>query len=59
MALFQDLNERGVTMVLVTHEADMARCAKRIVELADGAVIRDEPVAGRTLARERLGEAAA
>ena len=56
LALFQELNDSGVTLVLVTHEADVARCARRVVELADGRVVRDERIADRLLARERLEE---
>jgi putative ABC transport system ATP-binding protein len=45
MAVFRDLNEgRGLTVVLVTHEPDVARCAKRIVRFRDGRIIADEPV---------------
>ncbi len=43
-ALFQELNAEGVTLVLVTHEDEVARYARRIVELRDGRVVRDEPV---------------
>ncbi len=46
-ALFQELNEAGLTIVLVTHEPDVAQFAKRIVELRDGLVVRDEPVRHR------------
>ena len=55
MALFQELNEQGVTIVLVTHEAEVAVYAKRIVEVRDGRVIRDEPVINRRSAAEDLG----
>ena len=41
MALFQELNQEGVTILLVTHEDEVARYAKRIVELRDGKIIRD------------------
>jgi len=45
MALLQELNERsGITIVLVTHEADIAGYAKRLVRLADGVVVYDGPV---------------
>jgi putative ABC transport system ATP-binding protein len=44
MALLQNLNSRGATILVVTHEADIAGCARRIIELRDGRVIRDEPV---------------
>jgi putative ABC transport system ATP-binding protein len=54
MALFQDLNRDGITVVLVTHEADIARYAGRILSFRDGRVTRDEPVPGRLLARELL-----
>ena len=44
MALFQELNASGITIVLVTHEAEISAYAGRVVELRDGAVLRDEPV---------------
>src|SRR4029079_17129453 len=44
MALFQELNEQGITIVLVTHEPDVAQYAKRIVEVRDGHILRDHPV---------------
>ena len=42
MALFQDLNAKGITLIIVTHEDEVAAYAKRIVELRDGKIIRDE-----------------
>ncbi|HEV7486983.1 MAG TPA: ABC transporter ATP-binding protein [Thermoanaerobaculia bacterium] len=47
MALFQELNEQGITIVLVTHEPSIAVYAKRIVEVRDGLIRRDEPVKSR------------
>jgi putative ABC transport system ATP-binding protein len=47
MALFQELNEQGITIVLVTHEPDIAVYASRIVEVRDGRIRRDEPVKSR------------
>ncbi len=47
MALLQELNDQGVTIVIVTHEPDVARYAKRIVELRDGQILRDHPVDDR------------
>ena len=44
MALLQDLNRRGLTIVLVTHEPDIAAYTKRQVEFRDGHIIRDEVV---------------
>jgi putative ABC transport system ATP-binding protein len=41
MALFQELAASGMTVVLVTHEPDIAACATRVIELADGAIIVD------------------
>jgi putative ABC transport system ATP-binding protein len=42
MALFQGLNRQGMTVVLVTHEADVARHARRILRFRDGRVVEDE-----------------
>ncbi|MFT5142538.1 MAG: putative ABC transport system ATP-binding protein [Rhodothermales bacterium] len=42
MDLFQQLNDQGITIILVTHEHDVAEYAKRVVELKDGKIIRDE-----------------
>jgi putative ABC transport system ATP-binding protein len=47
MALFQNLNERGKTIIMVTHEPDLAVYTKRIVTLRDGAVVADIPVKDR------------
>lgn len=44
MAILQALNEQGLTVLLVTHEADIALYTKRQVIFRDGRVIRDEPV---------------
>ncbi len=54
LALFQELNEQGITVVLVTHEHDIAMYTKRVIELRDGHVIRDEAVADRHTATEDL-----
>ena len=44
MGLFQSLNDQGITIIIVTHEPDIAATAKRIVELRDGSVIRDQTI---------------
>jgi putative ABC transport system ATP-binding protein len=45
MAIFQKLNhERDITILLVTHEQDIAQCAKRIIRFKDGRVVHDERV---------------
>jgi putative ABC transport system ATP-binding protein len=49
MTLFQRLNDGGRTVIMVTHDEDVARHAKRIVRLRDGLVVSDEPVTSRTL----------
>jgi putative ABC transport system ATP-binding protein len=59
MALFQELNDEGVTIVLVTHEPEVAVYAKRIVEVRDGRIVRDEPVKNRRLAADDLEAVAA
>ncbi|MFL5381077.1 MAG: ABC transporter ATP-binding protein [Longimicrobiaceae bacterium] len=56
MALFQELNEQGITIVLVTHEPEVAEYAKRIVEVRDGRIRRDHPVEGRRSAAADLLE---
>jgi putative ABC transport system ATP-binding protein len=48
LGIFQKLNdERGITLVLVTHEPDIAQFSKRIVRFRDGRLVQDEPVANR------------
>ena len=44
MQLFIDLNNSGKTIVLVTHEPDIAQYAKRLIKMRDGQIISDEPV---------------
>jgi putative ABC transport system ATP-binding protein len=50
MALFQQLNDSGITMVFVTHEPDIAQYGKRKIVLRDGLIQSDEIVLNRTLA---------
>jgi len=47
MALFQELHRQGMTILVVTHEKDVAQCAERIIELRDGRIIRNELVRDR------------
>jgi putative ABC transport system ATP-binding protein len=49
MTLFQRLNDGGRTVIMVTHDEDVARHAKRVVRLRDGLVVSDEPVTSRTI----------
>lgn len=50
MEIFQGLNDDGTTIVMVTHEPDVAQYTKRIALFKDGHIIKDEPVENRTLA---------
>src|SRR3989454_7430165 len=47
MTVFQSLNQRGITVVMVTHELDIARYAQRNVVMRDGLVLKDTPVTER------------
>jgi putative ABC transport system ATP-binding protein len=47
MMLFEELHQQGNTIILVTHEADIAAHAHRVVRLRDGLVESDEPMASR------------
>jgi putative ABC transport system ATP-binding protein len=54
MEIFQRLNDQGLTIILVTHEHDIAQFTKRDIIFRDGKVRRDEPVNRRALASEVL-----
>ena len=54
MDLFQKVNEAGITVVLVTHNAELAKCAERIVYMRDGLVWGDVRVSNRYRGREEL-----
>jgi putative ABC transport system ATP-binding protein len=54
MQIFQDLNDSGLTIVLVTHEPDIAQFAKRTVVFRDGKIRHDDPVRNRPRAAEVL-----
>ncbi len=54
MQIFQDLNDSGLTIVLVTHEPDIAQFAKRTVVFRDGKIRHDDPVKNRPRAAEVL-----
>lgn len=41
MAIFQELNEKSHTIVMITHESDIAEYAKRIIHLRDGKIVKD------------------
>lgn len=54
MAIFQDLHEKGITLVLVTHDPDIARHAERVITVRDGLIVSDEMVEDRLMAKEVL-----
>jgi len=54
MGIFQDLNEQGLTVLLVTHEPDIAEHARRVVTFKDGLLLSDVALATRKLARDEL-----
>ncbi len=54
MGVFQKLNDAGITIVMVTHELDIAHYCKRNLIVRDGLVVRDELVANRSIATEEM-----
>ena len=56
MGLFQELNAEGATILLVTHEPEIARYTKRCIEMRDGIVVADHPIPDRRDARQDLAQ---
>lgn len=56
MRILQDLNEAGLTVLMVTHEPDIALYTRRLIGFRDGRILKDERVVGRRLAAEDLLE---
>jgi putative ABC transport system ATP-binding protein len=54
MGIFQQLNERGITIVMVTHEQDIAAYARRNVLMRDGVILKDFNVIQRLNAASEL-----
>jgi putative ABC transport system ATP-binding protein len=54
MQILQDLNDQGITVVLVTHDARVARHAQRVVHIADGRIVLDELVEDRVMANAEM-----
>lgn len=54
LAIFQELNRLGKTVVLITHDASIAQMAKRVVEIVDGGIVSDTPVDGPKDAAKEL-----
>jgi putative ABC transport system ATP-binding protein len=55
MGVFQKLNQEGITIVMVTHELDIAQYTKRMVVMRDGKIVSDTPVTNRLSAESELG----
>ena len=47
MGIFQELNDRGITVIMVTHEQDIAAYARRNVMMRDGLILNDHSVSQR------------
>jgi putative ABC transport system ATP-binding protein len=56
MNIFQELNQAGNTIVMVTHEDDIAQHSKREIRLKDGKIIKDEKVIDRKMAADAMAE---
>jgi putative ABC transport system ATP-binding protein len=54
MDIFQRLNNEGKTVILVTHEPEIAEYAKRVVRFRDGQIVASEPVVQRRIASEEV-----
>jgi putative ABC transport system ATP-binding protein len=56
MEIFQRLNaERGITILLITHEREIAEYSERLIAFRDGRVVSDQPISRRRSARDELG----
>jgi putative ABC transport system ATP-binding protein len=54
MGVFQKLNDQGMTVVMVTHELDIAHYTKRMIVMRDGEILTDTPVTKRLKAEDEL-----
>jgi putative ABC transport system ATP-binding protein len=56
MAVFQRLHRQGLTLVMVTHEPDIAQHAERVIEMRDGRILRDRRIAAPLDANTQLAD---
>jgi putative ABC transport system ATP-binding protein len=56
MGIFQQLNDQGITIIMVTHEPDIAACARRNVMMRDGMVKTDRAVTQRFIATDEMAK---
>jgi putative ABC transport system ATP-binding protein len=57
LAIFQMLNDEGRTIIMVTHENEVCRHAKRVIRLRDGLIVADEPISNRQVFdSQRIGK---
>ena len=56
MGVFQKLNDQGITIIMVTHELDIARYTRRTVVLRDGRIVTDDMIQDRLNAETELGK---
>ena len=54
MEIFQSLNQQGITIIMITHEKDIAAYAKRNITFRDGKIVKDEMVSNPKIAKEEL-----
>ncbi|HQF19810.1 MAG TPA: ABC transporter ATP-binding protein [Kiritimatiellia bacterium] len=54
MSIFQDLNDKGMTILMVTHEPDIARFCRRAILMRDGRLVSDRPIEDRLNAAQEL-----
>jgi putative ABC transport system ATP-binding protein len=54
MEIFQTLNEKGITIILITHETDIASYARRNIAVRDGKIVKDEVVSKPKIAKEEI-----
>ena len=54
MGIFQELNRNGISIVLITHEPDIAQYTQRTIKIVDGKIVMDKPVENMLIASEEI-----